>query len=127
VPRRAAESLRYGRLCLAGIAAHIEPPRGVQSLNPAAGDFFYTWRGLLEHHPENSVAGFNTYPRQPEAGLEGRAFLLPDYRDPATSRRPAASTSDCDRSRKRSCARSLVQIVRRHWDARAASRLRRCE
>jgi p-hydroxybenzoate 3-monooxygenase len=41
-----AEPMRYGRLFLAGDAAHIVPPTGAKGLNLAVSDVFYLWRGL---------------------------------------------------------------------------------
>ena len=41
-----AEPMRYGRLCLAGDAAHIVPPTGAKGLNLAVSDVFYLARAL---------------------------------------------------------------------------------
>jgi p-hydroxybenzoate 3-monooxygenase len=41
-----AEPMRYGRLCLAGDAAHIVPPTGAKGLNLAISDVFYLSRAL---------------------------------------------------------------------------------
>ncbi len=41
-----AEPMRFGRLCLAGDAAHIVPPTGAKGLNLAASDVGYLWQGL---------------------------------------------------------------------------------
>jgi p-hydroxybenzoate 3-monooxygenase len=43
-----AEPMRYGRLFLAGDAAHIVPPTGAKGLNLAISDVFYLSRGLIE-------------------------------------------------------------------------------
>jgi p-hydroxybenzoate 3-monooxygenase len=43
-----AEPMRYGRLLLAGDAAHIVPPTGAKGLNLAVSDVFYLSRGLIE-------------------------------------------------------------------------------
>ena len=40
-----AEPMRYGRLFLAGDAAHIVPPTGAKGLNLAVSDVFYLSRG----------------------------------------------------------------------------------
>jgi p-hydroxybenzoate 3-monooxygenase len=43
-----AEPMRYGRLFLAGDAAHIVPPTGAKGLNLAVSDVFYLSRALVE-------------------------------------------------------------------------------
>jgi p-hydroxybenzoate 3-monooxygenase len=43
-----AEPMRYGRLFLAGDAAHIVPPTGAKDLNLAVSDGFYLSRALTE-------------------------------------------------------------------------------
>src|SRR5579885_3360703 len=45
-----AEPMRYGRLFLAGDAAHIVPPTGAKGLNLAVSDVFYLSRGLIEFY-----------------------------------------------------------------------------
>ncbi len=45
-----AEPMRYGRLCLAGDAAHIVPPTGAKGLNLAVSDVFYLSRALTEFY-----------------------------------------------------------------------------
>ena len=45
-----AEPMRFGRLFLAGDAAHIVPPTGAKGLNLAASDVQYLWRALVEHY-----------------------------------------------------------------------------
>ena len=40
--------MRYGRLFLAGDAAHIVPPTGAKGLNLAVSDVFYLSRALTE-------------------------------------------------------------------------------
>jgi p-hydroxybenzoate 3-monooxygenase len=44
-----AEPMRYGRLFLAGDAAHIVPPTGAKGLNLAISDVFYLERALAAH------------------------------------------------------------------------------
>jgi p-hydroxybenzoate 3-monooxygenase len=44
-----AEPMRYGRLFLAGDAAHIVPPTGAKGLNLAISDVFYLQRALIAH------------------------------------------------------------------------------
>ncbi|MFC3616648.1 4-hydroxybenzoate 3-monooxygenase [Lutimaribacter marinistellae] len=43
-----SEPLRWGRLFLAGDAAHIVPPTGAKGLNLAASDIFYLHQALIE-------------------------------------------------------------------------------
>ena len=45
-----AEPMRYGRLFLAGDAAHIVPPTGAKGLNLAFSDVYYLSRGLIQHY-----------------------------------------------------------------------------
>ena len=45
-----AEPMRFGRLFLAGDAAHIVPPTGAKGLNLAAADIRVLTRGLVEHY-----------------------------------------------------------------------------
>lgn len=56
-----AEPLRFGRLFLAGDAAHIVPPTGAKGLNLAAGDAFYLSVAFEEFYTEKSLAGINHY------------------------------------------------------------------
>jgi p-hydroxybenzoate 3-monooxygenase len=56
-----AEPLRFGRLFLAGDAAHIVPPTGAKGLNLAAGDAFYLASALTEFYADKSAAGIDHY------------------------------------------------------------------
>ena len=56
-----AEPMRYGRLFLAGDAAHIVPPTGAKGLNLAVSDVVYLSRALLEHYDERSDAALDAY------------------------------------------------------------------
>lgn len=56
-----AEPMRFGRLFLAGDAAHIVPPTGAKGLNLAASDVGYLARALAEHYNDKSDAGIDTY------------------------------------------------------------------
>ncbi|WP_394777599.1 4-hydroxybenzoate 3-monooxygenase [Undibacterium sp.] len=56
-----AEPLRFGRLFLAGDAAHIVPPTGAKGLNLAASDVHYLSRALIEYYTEKTSAGIDAY------------------------------------------------------------------
>jgi len=56
-----AEPMRFGRLFLAGDAAHIVPPTGAKGLNLAATDVKYLATALKEHYGERSNAGIDHY------------------------------------------------------------------
>jgi p-hydroxybenzoate 3-monooxygenase len=55
------EPLRYGRLFLAGDAAHIVPPTGAKGLNLAATDVKYLSDAFIEYFSERSSAGIDHY------------------------------------------------------------------
>ena len=56
-----AEPMRFGRLFLAGDAAHIVPPTGAKGLNLAASDVGYLSTALTEYYREKSDVGIDTY------------------------------------------------------------------
>jgi len=56
-----AEPLRFGRLFLAGDAAHIVPPTGAKGLNLAASDVGYLSQALVEFYRERSEAALEAY------------------------------------------------------------------
>jgi p-hydroxybenzoate 3-monooxygenase len=56
-----AEPMRFGRLLLAGDAAHIVPPTGAKGLNLAASDVGYLSRALIDRYKTNSDAGLDAY------------------------------------------------------------------
>jgi p-hydroxybenzoate 3-monooxygenase len=56
-----AEPMRFGKLFLAGDAAHIVPPTGAKGLNLAASDVYYLSRALREFYGEKSKAGIDAY------------------------------------------------------------------
>jgi p-hydroxybenzoate 3-monooxygenase len=56
-----AEPLRFGRMFLAGDAAHIVPPTGAKGLNLAATDVKYLASALIEYFKEGSEAGIDHY------------------------------------------------------------------
>jgi p-hydroxybenzoate 3-monooxygenase len=56
-----AEPMRFGRLFLAGDAAHIVPPTGAKGLNLAASDVYYLWQAFAEFYDRGSNAGLDGY------------------------------------------------------------------
>jgi p-hydroxybenzoate 3-monooxygenase len=56
-----AEPMRFGRMFLAGDAAHIVPPTGAKGLNLAASDVHYLSQALREFYDEKSSAGIDAY------------------------------------------------------------------
>ncbi len=55
------EPLRFGRMFLAGDAAHIVPPTGAKGLNLAATDVRYLADAFTEYFKEHSSAGIGAY------------------------------------------------------------------
>ena len=56
-----AEPMRFGRLFLAGDAAHIVPPTGAKGLNLAVSDVAYLAEAFGEYYAERSSAGIDAY------------------------------------------------------------------
>jgi p-hydroxybenzoate 3-monooxygenase len=56
-----AEPMRYGRLFLAGDAAHIFPPTGARGLNSAASDIYYLYHALVDHFKKGDDKGLEGY------------------------------------------------------------------
>jgi p-hydroxybenzoate 3-monooxygenase len=56
-----AEPMRFGRMLLAGDAAHIVPPTGAKGLNLAASDVRFLSHALREFYDEKSSAGIDAY------------------------------------------------------------------
>jgi p-hydroxybenzoate 3-monooxygenase len=55
------EPMRYGRLFLAGDAAHIVPPTGARGLNTAASDIYYLYHALVDHYGKQDDQGLDSY------------------------------------------------------------------
>lgn len=58
------ETMRHGRLFLAGDAAHIVPPTGAKGLNLAASDVIYLSDALIGHYRQRDEAGLLGYERR---------------------------------------------------------------
>ena len=56
-----AEPLRFGRLFLAGDAAHIVPPTGAKGLNLAVSDVRYLAHGLIAHYKNGDDSRLDHY------------------------------------------------------------------
>ena len=86
-----AEPMRYGRLFLAGDAAHIVPPTGAKGLNLAMADVWRLaerWRDLYASGREDAAG--RLLGTRPAADLAGAALLVVDDVDAAP--RPRART-----------------------------------
>ncbi|WP_445115819.1 4-hydroxybenzoate 3-monooxygenase [Acinetobacter sp. WZC-1] len=55
------EPMRFGKLFLAGDAAHIVPPTGAKGLNLAASDIAYLSSALIEYYVQGSEQGIDEY------------------------------------------------------------------
>jgi p-hydroxybenzoate 3-monooxygenase len=56
-----SEPMRFGRLFLAGDAAHIVPPTGAKGLNLAAADVRYLSRALIDFYRTGDERGIDNY------------------------------------------------------------------
>jgi p-hydroxybenzoate 3-monooxygenase len=56
-----AEPMRYGRLFLAGDAAHIVPPTGAKGLNLAVSDVYYLSRAFIDFYVNKSTRYLDSY------------------------------------------------------------------
>jgi p-hydroxybenzoate 3-monooxygenase len=56
-----AEPMRFGRLFLAGDAAHIVPPTGAKGLNLAASDIHYLSSALIDYYASGNTSALDTY------------------------------------------------------------------
>jgi p-hydroxybenzoate 3-monooxygenase len=55
------EPMQYGRLFLAGDAAHIVPPTGAKGLNLAVSDVFYLGRALASYYATGAMLSLDAY------------------------------------------------------------------
>jgi len=56
-----AEPMRFGRLFLAGDAAHIVPPTGAKGLYLAASDVYYLADALIDSYKTGNIVGLDAY------------------------------------------------------------------
>ncbi len=56
-----AEPMRWGKLFLAGDAAHIVPPTGARGLNSAASDIYYLYHAMIDHYANGDDSGLDAY------------------------------------------------------------------
>ncbi|MEG1769447.1 MAG: FAD-dependent monooxygenase, partial [Comamonas sp.] len=56
-----SEPMRFGRMFLAGDAAHIVPPTGAKGLNLAASDVGYLSNAFAEYYQQRSSEGIDRY------------------------------------------------------------------
>lgn len=56
-----SEPMRFGKLFLAGDAAHIVPPTGAKGLNLAASDIAYLSSAFIQYYQDGSEQGINDY------------------------------------------------------------------
>ena len=59
-----AEPMRYGRMFMAGDAAHIVPPTGARGLNSAASDIYYLYHAMIDHYKKGDDAGLDGYSKR---------------------------------------------------------------
>ena len=91
-----AEPMRYGRLFLAGDAAHIVPPTGAKGLNLAVSDVFYLSRALIEAYRSGQDALSRLLFRHGAAPRLGRraGVMVADHAAAPLPRRDAVRAAD---------------------------------
>ncbi len=131
-----AEPMRFGRLFLAGDAAHIVPPTGAKGLNLAASDVHYLVAGVARVL-RGEIIRRNRRLFAPRAwpGLEGRALLMVDDIDDASlsrHRRVQFAHPDCGielsggvRGRTNVAVGELRRAAVLEWDAFRSPAVRR--
>ncbi len=81
------EPMQYGRLFLAGDAAHIVPPTGAKGMNLAIADVRVLARALAAFYKSGRADLLESYSRDlPAPRLEGAALLLVDDASAASLR-----------------------------------------
>lgn len=70
-----AEPMRWGRLFLAGDAAHIVPPTGARGLNTAASDVYYLYHALAARYTKGETQALEAYSQRALARVwKGQRF-----------------------------------------------------
>ena len=124
-----AEPMQYGRLFLAGDAAHIVPPTGAKGMNLALADVRVLSRAIEAHLQVRRASDLlKHYSRDlPAPGLEGAALLLVDDADaaPVSATTSISTPSGSSPSWTTSRARSRGDDFARRELRRPADRLTR--
>jgi len=81
-----AEPMRFGRLFLAGDAAHIVPPTGAKGLNLAASDIYYLSRALLAYYKDKRSSPVDKRSTPQSGSVDKRTDLLDRYSETALRR-----------------------------------------
>ncbi len=69
------ETMRYGKMFLAGDAAHIVPPTGARGLNSAASDIYYLYHAMLGYFQNGRMDGLDSYQKKALARVwKGQRF-----------------------------------------------------
>ena len=114
------EPMQFGRLFLAGDAAHIVPPTGAKGMNLAIADVVALAHGLERYYRDGSMATLDGYSAQrARPGVESRALLVVDDLDAAPLRRsesvrpqscswPSSTTSRASHAGAQSLAENYV-------------------
>jgi len=105
-----AEPMRFGRLFLAGDAAHIVPPTGAKGMNLAMNDARILAEALLTWYSQGSTTGLDGYSAQclrrvwrgggcsPAAGICGSLGTNTSMARMPSARALALAWSSCNRS-----------------------------
>ena len=109
-----AEPMRFGRLFLAGDAAHIVPPTGAKGLNLAASDVHYLSHAFREYYDEKSTAGIDGYSTKALARV-WKAERFSWWMTSLMHHFPERATSADASSRPSSTMSSTRRPPRRRW------------
>ena len=134
------EPMQWGRLFLAGDAAHIVPPTGAKGMNLALADVHVLARALVSYFREGAKSQLQALLRGvPAADLESAALLVVDdgaaapiryrqrVRSTTTARRArihrliARRATDARRELRRSASRLIAPVERPHQKAKVTN------